>query len=182
MGSTALQLGSSFMPQPSVRWPVQPSARFSVRLFSLVSSWLLLPGSQSCLTSSKLQFLLSTFLPTLSSPAFPRGLWGQSPTPSTALDTAQTTHHTQRQGCTWSQIQSHKGPTSPRHRCRVSQNRSTYTQCWSWGPSSIPDTADGSPPVGYRFSPGARQGKRCLRQIWNGMECRGLGCSSALGR
>lgn len=176
MGSTALQLGSSFMPQPP--------ACFSVRLASLVSSWLLLRGSQSCLTSSKLQFLLSTFLPTLSSPAFPGGLWGQSPTPSTPLDTQYNpnlTHHTQRQGCTWSQIQSHKGPTTPRHRCRVSKSLHIHTEPSRGLPAlyqmllTAPLPSATGSPLGQGEERGAsgRSGK--------GMECRGLGCSSALG-
>ena len=41
--------------------------------FFLLSFWQLLPGSQSCLTSSK-PVLLSTFLPTLFSSVLPRGL------------------------------------------------------------------------------------------------------------
>lgn len=52
------------------------------------------------------------------SPALPRGLWGQSLTPSTPLDTQLNPNHTsdtetRLQSCTWSQIWSHKGLRHP---------------------------------------------------------------------
>lgn len=80
----------------------QPPARCSACLSSPLPSWLLLPGSQSCLTSSK-PVLLSTFLPTLFSSVLPRGLERQ-PHPFHTLSFGHSslpkphTTHTRRQG------------------------------------------------------------------------------------